>query len=119
RPPQQQKAEDTKASGPPPRACFGSEGEEEVTHLFNHLRVAARGTARVPAEVRQHLLLRRGKAEERRAAFKVALLVFVCELAIFDFAPRIYDPWLSELDAVVDEDLLLCMHVVGIFESFV
>src|SRR5213082_4254944 len=80
------RAADPKAPGPPPRECFGLEGEEEVTHLFDDGRVTAGGTARVAAEVRQHLLLRRGEAEERVATFEVALLRLVCKLAVLDRA---------------------------------
>src|SRR5450759_3039733 len=86
--------------GPPPRACFVSDGEVEVANLLDHFRVAGCGSAGVPAEEREHEVLRRVEMEKRVAAFEVARLRLLCPLAILDGHAPLAAPWAGDVDAV-------------------
>src|SRR5229473_1622804 len=67
-----------------PKASNGSEGEEEVAHLVNHLGIAGSRATWEPAEERQHMVCRAVEVEQRIASLEVALLRFLRPLAVLD-----------------------------------
>src|SRR5689334_4193732 len=94
------KAADPMLPGPPPRACFGLEGEEEVPHLFNCGRIALGRATREATEECEHLLLHGRVEEERVTSFEISLLGLVGELAVLDCAPPLAAPRARDVDTV-------------------
>src|SRR6266849_2261123 len=84
-----------------PRASNGSEGEEEVAHLVNHLGVAGGRATWEPAEERQQMVCRAVEVEQRIAPLEGALLRFLQPLAILDRRPRFDAPRTVRLDSVL------------------
>src|SRR5450759_4049704 len=86
--------------GPPPRECSGSEGEEEVAHFVDELRVSARRPTWVAAEERQHKVCRGVKVEQRLTTLELAGLGLRRPLAVLDRCAPLAAPRACHVDPV-------------------